>query len=553
MSISLLSDSYAAPEAPEKKETGDLCDDVIRRWEGLKGSRGNWEAHWQDIKELMRPASGDFNRNSTSGRNRSEFIFDTTAPWAGNELAASLHSEITPSSDRWFALTLQDASLANREDVLLWLEQVSDIIYHVYRLPESGFVPASHEAFLDLVFFGTDVLEQEWNRELGIPVFRTYSLAQTCIDENDNGQVDTAYRLVKLTTRQACMMFGEDCPDKICDKLKDKPDEIHEFVHAVEPVRGKRMPFRSVWVSLDCKKVVRVKGYTSFPYHISRWKKVSGEVYGRSPAMDCLPDCKVLNEYSKLALEAAQLMVRPPMLVPHDSFIGPLNMQPGGQNVCEGLPDGMKPEPLHHGSELGAAEQFMEQKRDHVARCFSVDVLRMFRKKERQTIQEILEYKDERLRAISPMVGRQEQEKLTPMIRRTYQLLKENGVLPEAPADIQGNPLKVSYIGEAGMAQQRGKVAGGQRFLRETVLQFAQLDPSAMDFIDVPAWLAENAKAEGVSRLVLRSSEEIAQLQQKREQEKQMAQLANMAPQAAGAIKDLSQAAAANPAGAGFL
>ena len=57
------------------------------------------------------------------------------------------------------------------------------------------------------------------------------------------------------------------------------------------------------------------------PYVVPKMLKASTEIYGRSPAMNALPDVKVLNKMVETALKAAAKQVDPPLLVPDDSML----------------------------------------------------------------------------------------------------------------------------------------------------------------------------------------------------------------------------------------
>jgi hypothetical protein len=45
---------------------------VIERYDELKSERGVYEKTWQDIRELVRPGTTDFNKQTTPGNTRTE-------------------------------------------------------------------------------------------------------------------------------------------------------------------------------------------------------------------------------------------------------------------------------------------------------------------------------------------------------------------------------------------------------------------------------------------------------------------------------------------------
>ena len=75
------------------------AQDIIRRFEQVRGERGVWEQHWQEISDYVLPRRGAFAGGSgghpaglssgqAGGAKRTERIFDGTAPWALEQLAS---------------------------------------------------------------------------------------------------------------------------------------------------------------------------------------------------------------------------------------------------------------------------------------------------------------------------------------------------------------------------------------------------------------------------------------------------------------------------------
>lgn len=520
---------------------------ILKRYEKLQSQRSTWESHWQDLRELVRPNTSDFNRKSSQGEAKTDKIFDGTAPRSAQELAAGLHSYMTSPSSRWFILSLDEEALLEDDDILLWLELVSDLIYFFYSRAEVGFNPAMHESYLDDGVFGTSVIYQDKDMATGNPIVRAFPLADCYIAENSSGMIDTVYRNIEFNTRQSRQEFGEACPAKILEE-KDE-DRIWKFVHAVYPRKdrdsekydSKNLPFASCWVSVENRMLVKESGYNENPYHVSRWTKTAGETYGRSPAMDCLPDIKMLNVMSRTVIRAAQKIVDPPIIVDDDGVLLPLKTFPGATILK--TPGANAPIPLETKGRVDLGLEMMNQRRDFIAKCFYVDYLRREQKKERQTQLEIADDRDEMHRMMGPMLGRQQGEKLGPLLRRTYNLLNAAGKIPLAPARLRrsGVSVKISYISPAARAQMGGKITALQQAMQDAAL-YSQFSPGALDIVDTDEAVKQIFTLRDVSRKVLRSTDAIAQIRQQRAQQQQLAQAAEVGGTAASGIKDLALA-----------
>ena len=310
----------------------------------MSSTRGTWEDHWQEILDYVMPRKADIVFTRTKGQKRTEILFDSTAITASNLLAASLQGTLTSPSMQWFYLKVRNEEFNENREVQLWLEDSAKRMYNVFN--ESNFNTEVHEMYLDLVSIGTGALfVEEGNKgfqESGVH-FNTMHIAEYYIQENVSGYIDTLYRKYKLSARQAVQEFGEDnVGEKVLEAAKDKPDKMFNFIHAVEPLEdyeralGKgatKLPFHSCHVCEEDKMTVRAGGYNEFPYLVPRWSKATGEIFGRSPSYNALPDIKTLNKAVEIGLKAWAKAIDPPLLVQDDGVIGKVRMTPGGITV----------------------------------------------------------------------------------------------------------------------------------------------------------------------------------------------------------------------------
>ena len=201
--------------------------EILARWEKLKVKRSSYESHFEDLRQLVRTNTSSFNGQDTPGDRRTEMIYDSTAPWALEQLAASLSSSLTSPVDRWNNIGIQgidDGRSGLDDDALLWLEQVGDLIYQEYANPEVNLYPNLHEAYMDCGGLGTTVVYQEYNWQDRHVYFRTFPLADCFIDESARGRVDVLFRKTIMSGRKIKQEFsksGDLIPQKIMDAKDD--------------------------------------------------------------------------------------------------------------------------------------------------------------------------------------------------------------------------------------------------------------------------------------------------------------------------------------------
>jgi hypothetical protein len=527
-----------------------LAEQCLSRFDKAKSSRYNWEGHWQDIRELVRTTTSDFSRNGPQGDRRTENIFDATAPWALEQLAAHLNASLSSDTDRWAQIGLDDIGLNDLNDEqLVWCETVTDRIFKEYTRAEVNLAASKSEMYLDVGGFGTGVLYQDWDWEGRHVRFRAFPLADCYALEGSNGMIDTLFRQVKWTKRQILQEFNRP-DDYIPQKLKDAPDDdqkLFTVVHCVYPRKdvkygpaARNKPIASVWCIVEFKECLRESGFDEFPYHVPRWSKLAGEQYGRSPAMVCLPAIKMVNVMKKVTIKAAQKLVDPPLIVPDDGFMLPIKTSPGSLIFkAAGQEDTIQPLDTKGRPDIGL--EMMSEERDQILKAFYVDWIIRQKKKERQTAAEVHDDRNEMLRQMGSILGRIMTEFTSPLFIRTFNLLNAAGQIPPAPATMYGRKLKIFYISPAAKALESAKGSNIQAFTQDIVV-FAQANPEIMDAIDTDALAQEMAKMRDVTRKIIRTPEAIAALREQRAKANQMQQMAAVGRDSAAAIKDLSVA-----------
>jgi len=525
-------------------QVNPLIAQLDRRYKTLQTQRSNWEKHWQELADYMLPRKADITKKRTQGDKRTELIYDGTAVHAVELLSSSLHGMLTSPSTPWFSMRYRDPALQNNDAANEWLELCMDQMYKAFN--RSNFQQEIHELYYDLVVFGTAALYLEGDQN-GLR-FSARHIAEVTVAEDANGKVDTVYRKFKMTSRAAAQRFGEDnLPTQMTKDLKDDPHKEHDLVHAVYPrteAKGKlakNKPIASVYYHLDSKHLISESGFDDFPFMVPRFVKDSVSTYGRSPAMNALPDVKMLNKMSETTIRAAQKQIDPPLMVPDDGFVLPVRTTPGALNFYRtGTRDRL--EPLQIGANNPLGLNMEEQRRNAIRQAFYVDQLLMSQGPA-MTATEVLQRNEEKMRLLGPVLGRLQSELLQPLISRSFALLLRNGLLPAAPEQLQGQDIDIEYVSPLAKAQ---KLTDLQSMLRgfEVMMQVAEIAP-VMDYLDSDKLVQYLVEVTGIPARVIRSDEEVARI--RRQQQQAQAQQAQMEQQmmnaeAAGQVAPLVKA-----------
>jgi hypothetical protein len=280
-------------------------------------------------------------------------------------------------------------------------------------------------------------------------------------------------------------------------------------------------PFYSCYVLKDKKIILREKGYNTFPYAIPRWTKISGEKYGRSPAMKCLPDIKMINQMMKVTIRSAQKVVDPPLMAPDDGAMGPIRTAPGAINYYRaGTADRI--EPLVTGARIDFGFQIMEDVRTRIRSAFFIDQLQL-RQGPQMTATEVMQRTEEQLRLLGPILGRQHNELLKPLIDRIFDILYRRGQLPPAPQALAGMKLEVQYSSMIARAQKTSELESLNRMFQIAAPLF-QVDQTVTDNFNPDAAFRYIANTLSLPYELIRDDKDVKKLREARSQAAQQAQ-----------------------------
>lgn len=505
--------------AVKKKSGARTAKAVIDRWNHLKTERSNWEIYWQDLAELILPNKSNIMVQRTPGDQRDYQVFDNTAIQANELLAGALHGLLTNPYSQWFELTTGNPELDDKDHIRLWLQDTTRRMHN--QINDSNFQTEIHEYYLDLGCFGTAPLLMEEDEELVVR-FMAIFIGTIYICENNKGMVDEVFRDFDWTARLIVDNFGlEGLPKKIVEAYNKDENTKFKILHAVYPnsnqqESGPLSPFKyiSQYVFVDDVADIEVKGFREMPYIVGRWSKTSDEVYGRGPGMAALPETRVVNKMEEMSLYAAAKTIDPPIMLPDDGMIFPAKTGPGDQNFFRaGSSDRIEPI-FSENIRLDVSEAIMEKRRERIRQAFYVDQLQL-NVGDRATATEASIKNEEKQRLLGPMMGRQQNELLAPMITRLYGIMARKGLLQPAPSEIKSFGVRYSS-----MIARIQRQAEGDLILKtvQVAAPFIQSDPTVLDNINGDQAIKEIARIYGLPQKMLRNKNEVEDIRKSRAQ-----------------------------------
>ena len=533
--------------------------EVLEGYDRLKGARGTWEQHWQEVAERVWPTMAEMTGWRTPGEKRSEKIFDSTAQRALPRFSAAMDSMLTPATQMWHGLRTGIPELDDNVSVQRWCDSIRDILFRQRYAPTANFASQAFECYMSLGAFGTSALFID---EIpGVTLrYRAIALSELVIDLDHTGRVDTVYRCFQLTARQAMQIPGwaDKLPRGIKSSAEARANDMFEFVHCVKPngdyVAGRAGPqgmrYQSRYVSREGQVLLDDSGYRSMPYAVGRYVTGPREIYGRSPAMEALADIKSLQEMEKTMLRMAHRMVDPPLILAEEGALNAFSVRPNALNYGYLREDGTPlVQPLQTGGNLPIGIEMSDQKRKAVNDSFLVTLFQILVENPRvMTATEVLQRAQEKGALLGPTMGRQQSEFLGPIIDRELDLLSAGGNLPVPPPQLMdyimgGGEILPKYTGPLARLMKAEEAAGILRTI-EAILPVAQAsgDMTVLRRINADQAVKVIAEANNVPAKALRTDEELEAMDAAQQEAAQMQQLLAAAPVAGQAAERFARA-----------
>lgn len=529
---------------------------LLKRYNKLKAQRGNWETLWDEVANYVLPNKADFISEKAKGEKRGTDVYDSTAIQSNQLLAASLQGSLIPANTRWFDLRFRSDALNDNQEASGWLQECAERMNTEFN--QSNLNTESGETFQDLGSFGTapllfDIVTKD-DGSFGGFNFQSLHLGGVILDVNNKGKVDTVFRKFTYTARQALQEFGDDVGEKIAKDAADNPDKPYDFLQVIMPRKLKAEPefnappkmrkFACHYINIAEKLLVKETGYYELPILAPRWGKITGDIYGFSPALTARADIRTLNEARRLSLTAWEKSIDPPLLAERNAIMGKFSFKASSVNYVKDI-NGFREMP--QATNWNADQLMLQDVRTSVRRIFFADQLEL-QEGPNMTATEVEVRYELMQRMLGSTFGRLQSEFLTPLVERAFYAMLRNNALPQPPEVVlqEGGDLDIEYIGALARSQRMEDVTNIQR-LAQSVLELSQVSPEVLDKFNADEALDTIAKRLGVPADIVNSDDMVQKIRQQRQQAQAQEQAAmedqqglNAAEQMAG-IQQMTQ------------
>lgn len=528
---------------------------ILAKHKAMKALKAPWLDLFQLIGEYVNQKKYNFTESNSAGEFLTRDLFDNTAGRDSSIMASALIGALWPNGAQSIQF-IPARGMKDNEENKKYFKFMTDEAVSLMDSPRAGLTVALGEYMDDQSSLGISgigvFLNEDSRTKKNTPIlYKVWDVKTGTVAEDQFGFVDTTYDESEVTIDKAVKEFGlENLSAKSRKLFEDGKgfEEKIKILHAIEPrldgdptkFGNRDMPISSIYIELGVGKILKESGYDSMPIFVTRFRKLIGEVYGRSAGMLALPDAIELNAIWEAVMIAAEKQLDPPLGILNDGDLSPvIDTSAGALNVfnVSGRITNLDPIfPLFTVGEFKSAEKLIIKLTESLSNHFFIDRLLDLNNETRMTLGEAQIRNELRAASLGTVYSRQISELFVPMIDRTISLLFELGRLGVVANSLEHKTLvalgvepiimpnevaqriadgkdffTIKFISPAMRSMQAEQIQG----LLATVnfaAQASALDPDGVDVIDVDASIKKIAELTGAPIEAIQSLQAIEDL-----------------------------------------
>lgn len=511
--------------------------EIRQRVQQRTGERKSLESIWHLVEKFIAPYrtqvfTSKMSENSVDWRLRE--LFDSTAIFANQNLAASLDGSLTNSAIQWFHYMFKQPEAANYVEVNKWLEEVNRIAYTF--LQGSNFSLETNELYLDLTSYGVGGIAHNSieNRAGGLDsmYFKALPIDEWYFDEDHLGNVMNFYRNFYWTATQIVSKFGADgVPMEIYDEALsgNKSGVRHEIIYCVYKRRGVEFedvdtfsigepdarPYGERYFLKDTLEDLGDEdGFYEMPVYIPKWRRTTGSIWGWSPSMTAIYDVLTLNQVVEMTFQAGEKAIDPAIMTTRRGVYGNIDLSAAGVTVVAN-PDAMKA--FESKARFDISGITKDELRFSIDRAYYADQLQL-KESPAMTATEVHARIQLMQRLLGPTYGRLQSDYLDHLLNRTFKMLFRYRMLPPPPQVVVDNQweLEIDYLGPLAKSQRINDAQAIERTIG-TAQALSEQFPEITDNFDADEAIRELGDVVGAPAKIWNSRQQVKEKRAERQ------------------------------------
>lgn len=422
------------------------------------------EPQLQDAYKYALPQRERFNGTYTELEKKNHHIFDSTAVLEVPKFATRVQMNVTPPWREYVRLTggpELPRQVREQQAIKIGLSDATEVLFDYFN--SSNVHTQEHEAFQDLSI-GTGALDF-WQGDTGGHPFRfdAVPIFELVPEEGPQSTIESSWRTPRVQVQNIERLYpGAILTDEQQKLIKD--NQGTKKVDLVEGILFDPDSLRFFGVLMDKKKTPAIMWQTMWrtsPRQIFRWSVVTGEVFGRGPVLQVLPDIKTANKVVEFILRHAALQVAGVYTSMADSAVNPFTMRIAPATVIPvASNDQRNPtiRALERSGDIGLGFEVLEQLQANIRNALLAQP-GFLQNLEQGPVQSATAWAIADKRAIAETggaYGRLQTELVAKRVERGVQILAEQGRLP--PIRVDGRQIALKYESPLSRAQAQDEL-----------------------------------------------------------------------------------------------
>lgn len=513
------------------KEELELC----RQQEAERSPMDSW---WQSIKQVCVPRDAYITKSDTPvPTNSYANIHDTTVIEAVEGLSNMMTAKFTPAGENWIAYE-PPFEFENDDEVREWYLICSTIVMRLVN--QSNFPMVIQSVNLERASVGTGMMMCYETGDRRNPFYFKHSHVGTyTFTEDLQGRPDGNRRHFMATASQLAKEFpngnfGTKVQNALGDPKKKHLDKF-KIWHVIQPRKERdkekidnvNMPYEEFYICDVDQNLIEETGMNEFNTMVSRFQHgADGIIWGVSPARKAMPAVAQVN-YLQESLDLLLDIKINPRILAEAGMVGEIDMRPGQKTLTRagalsssngGVREWMT------GGDYPLGKDRIRDKQDQIRKLFFNAIWQPYSDVQKEMTATEFEGVKDQSEMLFVGINARFEEDIRPMLSTRLfgiclrqnlfppppeQLLQEVGGSYEFPDPITTFQTDISRVMKRKVVENQD-----QFFLR--LQQYAQVDPTVLDEIDLAAHTRELARTYGFRSPLLRPEAEVIEIAQAR-------------------------------------
>jgi len=414
---------------------GDIKN-VMRR---IKQAESNWEL-WrslhQEAMDFAAPNRETFNEYSP-GMRKNRHIYDSTAIIGAQQFSNRIQGSMMPAWSQWMEFVAGD-EIDEKEAVEAnqLLEQITKKFFAI--LNHSNFYTELAPSLIDLSIGTGAILIEENEFGKTDPIrFTNVPLAELYPEKPAAGAIDSVWRKQQMKPEHIKRVWPQAKLTPKLEEMAQKPDAKEITIWNGQCYNPETSMYDHKVVYLAENEILFEQSFKTKRLIVFRWHVTPGEVFGRGPVIQMLPDIRTANIIREYMLRNAAIQmsgiytgVSDGIFNPHTVRIAPGSIIPVASNSNQNP----SLTPLTPSGNIGLGDAMLEQTQTIIRKALFADPMGELTDPVRSAT-EMMIRQQEMLKDAGASFGRLKTELIEPLTAAVMDILSGLGQVPELKID----------------------------------------------------------------------------------------------------------------------